>query len=71
MIPGDPFLRTYVPGHNVDDGLFLFISGFTMAVITKGPNFYLFDSYSRDHRELSVLDGTSVLLRFRDLLETV
>ena len=68
LIPGDPFLRTYVPGHNVDDFL-LFISGFTIAVITKGPNFYLFDSHSRDHRGLSVPDGTSVLLRFKDLFE--
>ena len=68
LIPGDPFLRTYVPGHNVDDFL-LFISGFTIAVITKGPNFYLFDSHSRDHRGLSVPHGTSVLLRFKDLFE--
>ena len=71
MIPGDPFLRTYVPGHNVDDGLLLFINGFTIAVFTKRPKFYLFDSHSRDHRGLSAPDGTSVLLRFKDLLETV
>ena len=68
LMPGDPFLRTYVPGHNVD-GFLLFLSGFTIAVITKGPNFYVFDSHSRDFRGLSVPDGTSVLLRFRDLFE--
>ena len=33
LIPGDPFLRTYVPSHNVD-GFLLFISGFAIAVIT-------------------------------------
>ena len=66
LIPGDPFLGTYVPGHNVDGFLF-FISGFTIAVITKRPNFYLFDSHSRDHRGLRVPDGTSVLLRLKDL----
>ena len=66
MIPADPFLRTYVPGRNVD-GFLLFISGFTIAAISKGPNFYLFDSHSRDHRRLSVSNGTSVLFRFKDL----
>ena len=68
LIPRDPFLRMYVPGHNVDEFL-LFISGFTIAVITKGPNFYLFDSHSRDYRGSSVPDGNSVLLRFKDLFE--
>ena len=68
LIPADPFLRTYVPGRNVD-GFLLSISGFTIAAISKGPNFYLFDSHSRDHRRLSVSNGTSVLLRFKDLFE--
>ena len=49
LTPADPFLRTYVPGRNVD-GFLLSISGFTIAAITKGPNFYLFDSHSGDHR---------------------
>ena len=57
LITGDPFLRTFVPSHK-DDGVLLFISDFTIAVITKGPNFYLFDSHSCDHRGLSVPDGT-------------
>lgn len=43
LIPGGPFLRTYVPGHSVD-GCLLFTSGFAIAVITKSLYFYPFDS---------------------------
>ena len=31
--------------------------------------YYLFDSHSRDERDLSVVDTTSVLMKFRDLYE--
>ena len=48
----------------------LFFSGFTISVITKGPSFNLFEWHSRDHRRISVPDGTLVSLRFKDFLET-
>ena len=68
MIPGEPFLKSYFPGHNVDRFLY-FISGFTIAVITKGPNFYLPNSHSRDYRGICVPDGTPVMSRFPDQLK--
>ena len=44
------------------------MEGFTTAIVSSG-NCYLFDSHSRDERRLSVIDGTSVLMKFNDLLE--
>ena len=47
----------------------LFMVGFTTALMKHHNHFYLFDSHSRDSRGLSVVDGTSVLLKFSDLFE--
>ena len=47
----------------------LFMGGFTTAIILLRNCYYLFDSHSRDERDLSVVDGTSVLMKFRDLYE--
>ena len=45
------------------------MEGFTTAVILLRNCYYLFDSHSRDERTLSVVDGKSVLMKFRDLYE--
>ena len=47
----------------------LSMEGFTTAIISSGYFYYLFDSHSHDERELSVIDGTSVLMKFNDLFE--
>ena len=45
------------------------MEGFTAASILLGNCYYLFDSYSRGERGLSMFDGASVLMKFRDLYE--
>ena len=45
------------------------MEGFTAAIISSGNCYYLFDLHSRDERGLSVIDGTSVLMKFNDLFE--
>ena len=42
---------------------------FTTAIILLKNCYYLFDSHSRDEGGLSVVDGASVLMKFRDLYE--
>ena len=43
------------------------MEGFTTAIISSGNCYYLFDSHSRDERRLSVIDDTSVLIKFNHL----
>ena len=45
------------------------MEGFATAIISSGNCYHLFDSHSRDERGLSVIDGTSVLMKFNDLFE--
>ena len=47
----------------------LFMGGFTTALMKHHNHFYLFDSHSRNSRGLSVVDGTSVLMKFSDPFE--
>ena len=47
----------------------LFMEGFTAAIILLRNCFYLLDSHSRGERGLSVVDGTSVLMKVRNLYE--
>ena len=42
---------------------------FTTAIILQRNCYYLFDSHSCDEGGLSVVDGASVLMKFRDLYE--
>ena len=71
LINGDSFLRDLLTtgGNNGITLCLLFIEGFTTAIILLRNCYYLFDSHSRDERDLSVVDGTSVLMKFRDLNE--
>ena len=64
----DPFLRSIVPV-NTEVSFLLFMGSNTTALVTYGSSVYLFDSHSRDERGLTVADGTSVLLKFKNLLE--
>ena len=48
----------------------LFMKGFKTAIIPS-EKCYLFDSHSDDERGLSVIDVTSVLMKFNDLIEIV
>ena len=41
----------------------------TTAIISSGNYYFLFDSHSRDERGISVIDGTSVLMKFNDFFE--
>ena len=66
---GEPFLRKSVPNTSDEFMSFLFMGGFTTALKKHHNHFYLFDSHSRDSRDLSVLDRTSVLMKFSDLFE--
>ena len=71
LINGDSFLRDLLTtgGNNGITLCLLFMEGFTTAIILLRNCYYLFDSHSRDERDLSVVDGTSVLMKFRDLYE--
>ena len=71
LINGDSFLRDLLTtgGNNGITLCLLFMEGFTTAIILLSNCYYLFDSHSRDKRGLSVVDGTSVLMKFRDLYE--
>ena len=67
LINGDSFL-----GDLLTAGItlcLLFIEGFTTAIIFLRNCYYLFDSHSSDERGLSVVDGTSVLMKCKDLYE--
>ena len=69
---GDSFLRDVFRenGNNASTTLYLlFMEGFATAIISSGNCYPLFDSHSRDERGLSVIDGTSVLMKFIDLFE--
>ena len=69
LINGDSFLQDLLAtgGINGITLCLLFMEGFTTAVILLRNCYYLFDSHSRDERSLSVVDGTSVLIKFMDL----
>ena len=70
LINGDLFLRDVLTTGNGGMILCLLIlEGFTTSIILSRNSYYLFDSHSRDERGLSVVDGTSVLLKFQDLYE--
>ena len=45
------------------------MESFTTARISSGKWFYLFDSHSRDEKELNVIYGSSALMKFNDLFE--
>ena len=47
----------------------LFMEGFATAIISSGNGYHLFNLHGRDERGLSVIDGTSVLMKFNDLFE--
>ena len=42
---------------------------FKTAIISSRNRYYLLDSHIRDERGLSVIDSTSVLMKFNDLFE--
>ena len=71
LINGDLFLRDLLTtgGNNGITLCLLFMEGFTTAIILLRNCYYLFDSQRRDERRLSVVDGTSALMKFRDLCE--
>ena len=66
---GEPFLRRSVPNTGDEFMFLLFMGGFTTALMKHHNHFYLFDSHSRDSRGLSVVGGTSVLMKVSDLFE--
>ena len=68
---GELFLRRIISisAYYHETMLLLFIGRFTTAIMKQHGYFYLFDSHSRDKRGLSIVGGTSVLLKFRDLTE--
>ena len=66
---GEPFLRRPVPNTGNGFMFLLFMGGFATALMKHHNHFYLFDSHSRDSRGLSVVDGTSALIKFSDLFE--
>ena len=69
---GDSFLRDVFKenANNASTSLsLLFIECFTTAIFSSGNCYFLFDSHSRDERGISVIDGTSVLIKFNDFLK--
>ena len=47
----------------------LFLEGFATAIILLRNCYFLFESHSYDEKGLSVVNGTSTLMKFRDLYE--
>ena len=66
---GEPFLRRIISIIAYGETMLLFMGGFTTAIMKQHVYFYLFDSHSRDEQSLSIVGGTSVLLKFSDLTE--
>ena len=69
---GDSFLRGiyWENANNASTNLsLLFMESFTTAIVSSGNWYYLFDSHSRDEREINVIHGTSALMKFNDLFE--
>ena len=71
LINGDSFFWDLVTtgGNNGITLCLLFMEGFTNAIVLLRNCYYLFVSPSRDERGFSVVDGTSVLMKFKDLYE--
>ena len=64
----DSFLRNIVS--NTENVLFfLFMGGYTTAVMSSQNFFYVFDSHSRDERWLNIANERSVLLKFQYIFE--
>ena len=68
LADGLQFLRCCF-SHSICDELLLFIGGNTKAIVPFQNKVYLFDSNGPDGRRFCVLDDTSFLLGFHDLLE--
>ena len=71
LVNGDSFLRDHLTT-GANNGItlcLLYMEGFTIAFILLRNCYYLFDSHNRDERGLSVVDGTSALMKFMDLYE--
>ena len=66
---GEPFLRRSLPNTGDEFMFLLFMGGFTTTLMKNHNHFYLFDFHSRDSRGLSVVDGTTVLIKFSDLFK--
>ena len=66
---GEPFLRRSVPNTSDEFMFLLFMGGFTTALMKHHNHFYLIDSHSQDSRGLSVVDGTSVLMKLSAVFE--
>ena len=66
---GEPFLRRIISIIAYGETMLLFMKGFTTAIMKQHGYFYLFDPHSRDEQGLSIVGGTSVLLKFSDLTE--
>ena len=50
-------------------GIVFFIAGLCLGVMSSKGYIYLFDSHSRDSHGRHIQDGTSVLLRFKNMLD--
>ena len=66
---GELILKRTVSSECDEIMFLLFMGRFTTALMKQHNHFCLFDSHSRDGRDLSVAGGTSVLLKFSDLME--
>ena len=51
------------------DGAIIVISGFMFMIKVENKFFYLFDSHSRDTQGVQCNDGTSIVLKFKDIFE--
>lgn len=68
---GYPLLQIpFSTRQNNDNSGLIIIDGYTIAVFQlPDGKFYVFDSHSRDERGLSVFDGKSCLLKFKNIYE--
>ena len=65
----EPFLRRSIPNTGVEFMFLLLMGNFTTALMKHHNHFYLFNSHSRGSHGLSVVDGTSVLMKCFDLFK--
>ena len=61
--------KTFKDNLRGSDGAIIVINSFMFMVKVENKFFYLFDSHSRDKQGVQCDDGTSVVLKFKDIFE--
>ena len=61
--------KTFIDNLRGSDGAIIVINSFMFMIKLENKFFYLFDSHSRDKQGIQSNDGTSIVLKFKDIFE--